>query len=497
MTTVARTRRGKRTKHVSLLALAALAVVVAFWLRATPAMAQAAGGEPAGVALTPFPESDVYKVQVYGDAFAEGLNAGLAEVLASSPRVQVQRKHRPFGALIRSDWEEDIKSEEASKETVHIGVLMLGLADRQIIRPQGGGRALSIGSDDWRDEYGRRVDRVLAGLRKRGIFVYMVGQPVLRNSTANSQAEMINEVMRQRASASGVRFIDIYDQFQDDGGGFTQFGPDVTGNRVKLRDGDGVTFTQVGYKELALLVEKELRRDIDQAAVDRTVPLAGDETEQRRVNPARQAAAGGTPSNWKGSVTIGGQPKSAAQPQVPVAPASADSSGDQKADNGRVTVKTMTANGREETTTIEIVRPAIPAAVIALVTRRESSVDKLAQPGEPVVEEIGGGLTIVNSVSALGDGLSSTGRRRTATAQSPFYTVLVKGERPTPRAGRADDFSWPRQDDVAPPEPAAAPSAGAAARTVPGNGQPNVRPGPGAPAPNVRMAPPNRPGQRG
>ena len=153
-------------------------------------------------------------------------------------------------------------------------------------------RPPAIGSDEWREEYGRRLDRMLKALRKRGMVVYFVGQPVLRNSSAAAQAEMINEVMRQRATANGVRFIDIFAAFQDDGGGFSQFGPDISGNRVKLREGDGVTFTPTGYRQLAHFVDKEMRRDIDQAAADRAIPLAGDDAEQRRVNPGKQAAGG-------------------------------------------------------------------------------------------------------------------------------------------------------------------------------------------------------------
>jgi uncharacterized protein len=484
------------TRRFRRLAVSALALAAVWAASSALVHAQTTGGEPANTALTPFPESDVYKLQVYGDGFAEGLSAGIADVLGNTPRVQVQKKHKSIGALVRSDWEDDIKLEEASKEVVHIGVLMFGLSDRQIIRPAQGSKSLAIGSDEWREEYGRRIDRVLKGLKKRGMVVYMVGQPVLRNSGANTQAELINEIMRQRATANGVKFIGIFDQFQDEGGGFTQFGPDVTGNRVKLRDGDGVTFTSIGYKQLAFFVEKELRRDIEQAAVDRTVPLAGDESEQRRVNPGKQATAGSGAPAWKGSVTIGGQTKSAVQPQVPVAPTAVDTSGDQKSDNGRVTVKMIASNGREETATIEILRPAIPAAVIALVTRREFGADKTAQPGEAVVEEIGGGLTVVNSVSVLGDGTASAGRRKLSPTQSAFYTVLIKGERPTARIGRADDFAWPRQDAVVAPEPAP-PAEGP--RAVPGPGQPNVRLGPAA-APSVRTAPsppPPKSGQKG
>ena len=478
------------------------------WIGATgSADAQAprvrAADEPVPAAgLTPFPENDVYRIQVYGDAFAEGLTAGLVDVMANSARVQVQRKHKAIGALVRPEWDEEIRGEETSREVVNIGVLMLGLQDRQAIRVAPGMKPFAIGSDEWRDEYGQRLDRVIKALRKRGMVLYMVGQPVLRQPNANSQAEMLNEVMRQRATANGAKFIDIFEAFQEEGGGFTQFGPDVSGNRVKLREGDGITFTAIGNKQLAFFVDKEIKRDVEQAVSDRAIPLAGDEAEQKKVNPAKQATAAGQPANWKGSVTVG-QSKAGVQPQVPVAPTTADASGDQKADNSKVTVRSVAANGREEMVTLEILRPAIPAAVIALVTRREAGADKTAQPGEAVVEEIGGGLTVVNSVSALGDGVTSSGggRRKVPPTQSAFYLVLVKGERPMSKPGRADDFTWPRTDAVI-AEPTAAPAVPAGApRVSPGAGQPSVRPGPAGAVPAARGGPrpPNetKPGQRG
>ena len=154
--------------------------------------------------------------------------------------------------------------------------------------------------------------------------------------------------------------------------------------------------------------------------------------------------------------------------------------------------------------TLDILRPAIPAAVIALVTRREAAAERTAQPGEAVVEEVGGGLTVVNSVSQLGDGTQAPGqgRRRQSPTLSPFYTVLVKGERLTPRPGRADDFAWPRSGAALAPEAVpAAPAPAPAAGPIAGPGQPNVRPGPAAvqpPRPALPQAPPPpRPGQRG
>jgi hypothetical protein len=37
-------------------------------------------------------------------------------------------------------------------------------------------------------------------------------------------------------------------------------------------------------------------------------------------------------------------------------------------------------------------------------------------------------------------------RGRLSPTQSPYYRVLVKGERLMPRSGRADDFVWPRPE---------------------------------------------------
>jgi uncharacterized protein len=55
---------------------------------------------------------------------------------------------------------------------------------------------------------------------------------------------------------------------------------------------------------------------------------------------------------------------------------------------------------------------------------------------------------------------------------SPYYRVLVKGERPEPKPGRADDFSWPRVEPPAIPEPPAA----AGRRTPPRATSPKAAP---------------------
>ena len=91
------------------------------------AMPAAAQEEPSGVSyITPFPEGDIYKLQAYGDPFAEGLLGGLIESFAGDTRVQVAGRHRTINGIARAEIEEDLRVEEASRDTFHIGVIMIG-----------------------------------------------------------------------------------------------------------------------------------------------------------------------------------------------------------------------------------------------------------------------------------------------------------------------------------------------------------------------------------
>ena len=78
------------------------------------------------------------------------------------------------------------------------------------------------------------------------------------------------------------------------------------------------------------------------------------------------------------------------------------------------------------------------------MTRKESS-DRASQIGDVVAEDVGGGLVVMSSITPSGGGPGGVARR-IAPSQTPYYQVLVKGERAPSKPGRADDFSWPRTD---------------------------------------------------
>src|SRR5262245_26843564 len=422
--------------------LRALAVLLALTLIGcwAPAVAQDA---PSGTSyLTPFPEGDTYKLQVYGDAFAEGLIDGLGEAFAGDRRMQVARMHRPLAGIARADFDSEMKSKKASRDPLNIAVIMIGYGDRIAIR-QDARERLVLGSPEWREEYGRRVDRFIKILKRRNVAVYWVSQPIMRRFEVNDPAQMMNDIVRDKAYLNGIKFIDVQAQFADESGNYSAYGPDITGRQRLLREADGVQFTHAGNRKLALFVEQEIKRDLSQARKERSIPLAGSESEQERITalrprpPDADASKSGTPT------TADARPAPGAQ-AITTAP---DGGLDQKADNGRITLKSLSAAGREESSTLDLPRPAIPSAVVALVTRNQSS-ERPSAMGDVVADDIGGGLVVLSSITPANSG--SGANRRQAPSQAPYYHVLIKGERLQPKPGRADDFGWPRVDPEVP-----------------------------------------------
>lgn len=395
--------------------------------------------------LTPFPPGDIYNVVVVGDDLADGLHSGVLEAFQGDGRLQVRAKHAFINGLMRPDFAEKLVSfeEDLKREPASIAIVMLGAWDRVSARDANGKR-MGVGTPGWRKEYGERAGRLMKALKRQKVGVYWVGLPNVARNDANEDAEMMNEILRERAYLNNIRFIDVFASFADEDGGYSQWGPDISGKIVRLRHGDGVYFTSAGNRKLAHFVERELKRDLTQARANRSVPLAGSEEEQARINPDKAKLA---------PVTAGGQ-KPGEEPGTPGAaqPAAAagaaaviDARGEQKADNGKISLRTITA-GREEAVTLEIVRPAIPASVVALVTRRESP-DRPSQMGATLIDQIAGGLTVMSSVTPSAAG-GQGGAPKLSAAQTPYYRVLFKGERLAPKAGRADDVSWPRADAV-------------------------------------------------
>jgi hypothetical protein len=398
------------------------------------AVASAQDGRVGGSFITPFPQNDVYRVQVLGDWLADGLLNGMLEPTDSgAARINIQRKRWSLPGLMRRGTANDLAKIEAAfaGDRPHIAIVMLGAQDRFSLSS----RRLRGGNEQWRKRYAERVDRLMKALKQGNRAVYWVGLPNMRRWRDNERARIMNDIIRERAYLNGVRFIDTYASFLDESGGYSPYGPDVTGRIRRLRDSDGVHFTYAGSRKLAHFVQRELKRDLARARREQAIPLAGSQADQARINPNRARLRAEGAENKVGRNVKKRRGVLAAAVGL----------GDQKVDHGKIELKLRNQTGLDEIVTVEIVRPAISAEVVALVTRKESP-DRRSRMGDVLVDQISGGLTVMSSI--IPPASSAAGRHRSPT-QTPYFRVLEKGERLTPKRGRADDVSWPKPQETA------------------------------------------------
>ncbi|HZP10244.1 MAG TPA: GDSL-type esterase/lipase family protein [Methyloceanibacter sp.] len=425
-------RRSVRIQALLAASYAALAVLLGA-LAAGSAAAQQGTPPVQRSYINPFPTGDRYRVLVIGDSLGEGLWTGLYRNFEEDNTIEFVKHTRPNGGLLSSTWESDLA--DALKDgTYQIAVVMYGANDDQSMKVNG--EWVKVGSDAWRQAYGERVEAVIKKLRAANLAVYWVGLPIMRSPTQSADAQAMNEVYREKAFINGAKYIDIWNGFMDEGGRFSAYGPDMTGQAKRLRADDGVLFTMRGNVKLAGYVEKELRRDLAVAKQERNIPLAGSVEEQAKVTGHDLGPA---PSpETAGAAADDAAPAEPAQPAQAPAPAEA-----QAAAQGQGSAEPP-APSQGQAGDVNVVRPEMDRAL-------QTAAQTLATPGaaaatpdtEMITSELGDGLTAVATLSSVTDISLASSKPRLPLSQRPYYRVLIKGEQLKPKAGRADDFAWP------------------------------------------------------
>lgn len=379
--------------------------------------------------INPFPNGDRYRVIVLGDSLGDGLWSGLYRAFEDDATLEFIQRAKASTGFARPDsydWNAEIAG-LLKEGPYQIAVVMFGATDAQAIRS--GKDWLKVGSEGWREIYGQRVEAFIKKLRAANIAVYWVGLPIMRSPGQSSDAEALNEVFREKAFINGAKFIDTWNGFTDEAGRFSAYGPDMTGQVKRLRADDGVHLTMRGYLKLAHFVEKELRRDLNLAKIERNIPLAGNEDEQakamgRDVVPGRAdqgQPAAPTPDQAGEGTEAGGAPTASEQAQ-----------GDQPSPQLQ----------QSRVGEVSLVRPAIDQTLQAAQSLAPQGA--AASPeAEMITSELSNGLTAVATLSAVTDLSLASSRPRLPLSQRPYYKVLIKGEQLKPKAGRADDFAWP------------------------------------------------------
>jgi hypothetical protein len=323
-----------------------------------------------------------------------------------------------------------------------MAVVMFGANDNQAIRQ--GKDYLKPGTDAWREAYAKRVETFIKKLRANKLAVYWAGLPIMRSPDQSEDAQFLNDVFREKAFINGAKFVETWSGFTDESGRYSAYGPDMEGQVKRLRADDGVHFTMRGYLKLAHFVEKEMRHDLSLAKLERNIPLAGDAQEQSKM--MGRSVAGKTVTPPSAETAPSSEMPSFSETPAPAAEATAD---------GAMPAFDETAEGTDpdepgapqeqaKAGDVELLRPAIPATTLEAAQSMTSQGAGSSMPeSEMISSDLPDGLTALSSISSASD-LSGSSKPRLPLTERPYYKVLIEGEQLKPKAGRADDFAWPR-----------------------------------------------------
>lgn len=336
------------------------------------------------------------RIVVLGDNIAQQLARGLEVAYQDAPQIAVSRQTRDSSGLVNTrfhDWGESARKLLSSGEKFDIAVMMLGSNDAQDIVDGRDRRRLR--SDEWNAAYKARIEAIVALFRERKIPLVWVGMPIMRGERLAGEMLSFNELYRESVQRAGGVYIDIWEGFTDDRNRFSLFGPDVNGQIVKLRTGDGVHFTPAGARKLAYFLESPLKRLIDEKAPRSDAVAAA-------VTPPSSALPSATPS---------GTPARSAVPEP---------------------APTKPQGPSAETPAPAETPDAKPVAAPLTVPPRAAAgpVLRLTAP----------------EVAADGELVSARRKPEPAAAQSALLQRRIRDGAPLEtQPGRADDFSWPRK----------------------------------------------------
>jgi len=401
--------------------------------------------------VNPFPKGDRYRVVVLGDSLGDGLWSGLYRTFEEDKNLEIVNRSKVSTGFVRVDYYDWNKAlDDILKENDYqMAVVMFGANDNQPIRQ--GKEFFKPGTDAWREAYAQRVEAFIKKLRAAKLAVYWAGLPIMRSPDQSDDAQFLNDVFREKAFINGAKFVDTWSGFTDDSGRYSAYAPDMEGQVKRLRADDGVHFTMRGYLKLAHFVEKEMRHDLNVAKLERNIPLAGDAQEQakmmgRAVNagPTATPPLAETPVPPLADATDGAAPAGDAANASP-AP---DAAGAQPTADAEAPVANSqqpeAAQEQAKAGDVELVRPAIPATTFeAAQTMSPQGAGSAMPDSEMISSDLPDGLTALSSISSASD-LSGSSKPKLPLTERPYYKVLIEGEQLKPKAGRADDFAWPR-----------------------------------------------------
>ena len=219
-------------------------------------------------------QDDAKVVLVIGDFLAGGLAEGLESAYADEPGLKIVDRTSGSSGFVRDDYYDWPKKvvEFIERDKPAAIVVMLGANDRQDMKI--GEEAEEPLSEKWSEQYAVRTQALATAISERKIPFVWVGVPAFKSPSMLKDMLAFNDFYRTAAEGAGAEFVDIWDGFVDENGGYVQTGPDLNGQPVRLRSNDGINLTRPGKRKLAFFAEKPLAKLLEETGVPGVATLA-------------------------------------------------------------------------------------------------------------------------------------------------------------------------------------------------------------------------------
>lgn len=221
-----------------------------------------AENRPAVVEEAPAPDknADARVILVVGDFLAAGLAEGLTEAFRLDPTIRIEARSNGSSGLVRDDFYDWPAELPAMLETLKptAVVVAVGANDRQAMRLES--RRVQPRSDDWNKAYAARAAALAEAVTKAKAQLLWMGMPAFRQGRMSEDMIAFNDIYRTAVEGAGGSFVDVWEGFVDETGAYTASGPDINGQPVRLRAGDGINMTAAGKRKLAFYVQRPLAK---------------------------------------------------------------------------------------------------------------------------------------------------------------------------------------------------------------------------------------------
>ena len=219
---------------------------------------------------------DAKRVIVVGDFMAKALAKGLGEAFAENAGIVVVDASNGSSGLVRDDfynWNTRLP-EIATEQNAELVVVMIGANDRQEIRTPTGKAAK--GTPQWSAAYAGRVTALIQAIAAAGKPALWVGLAPVKSNALSRDYSAFNSVFREKTSAASLAYVETWNGFANDNGGYVTSGPDINGQQRSLRTKDGLNFTKAGRRKLAFFVERDVLRLLKSDAIPVLATLTPD-----------------------------------------------------------------------------------------------------------------------------------------------------------------------------------------------------------------------------